>query len=126
MVFVSIDESADMVLLSLRPGTPVDFTEPVGRSLLANYDEHDALVSVEILSRRALGRPEVISELQGLVGDLVWALSTPQVFLTATPGVSVRLSQVGAIEQPPRIRLMATTRPVPSGEVQPDLELVPA
>lgn len=49
-VHVSFDQRADMVLFDLQLRAKVDFTEKVGRSLLANYNDHDELVSVEVLS----------------------------------------------------------------------------
>lgn len=70
MISVFVDRTANMAAIDLQPGRPITFTAEVGASLLANYDEASELVSVEILSLRALQRPEVVAELHALLGDL--------------------------------------------------------
>jgi hypothetical protein len=70
MISVFVDRTANMAAIDVQPGRPITSTAEVGASLLANYDDAGALVSVEILSLRAVQLPEVVAELHRLLGDL--------------------------------------------------------
>ncbi len=70
MISVFVDRTANMAAIDLQPGQPITSTAEVGASLLANYDDAGELVSVEVLSLRAVQRPEVIADLRSLLGDL--------------------------------------------------------
>jgi hypothetical protein len=67
-VLMAFDQQADMVLIDLQPEADIDRTVRIGRSLLANYDAQDGLVSIEVLSIKALRRPSVIDALHQLLG----------------------------------------------------------
>jgi hypothetical protein len=67
---VFVDRTANMAAIDLQPGRPIARTEEVGTSLLANYDDADELVGVEVLSLKAVRRPEVVAELHVLLGPL--------------------------------------------------------
>jgi hypothetical protein len=64
---VSVDREADIAVIDVLPGRTISRSERVGRSLLANYDALDALVSVEVLSLHALLRREVLRDLRQLL-----------------------------------------------------------
>jgi hypothetical protein len=70
MMSVFVDHTANMAAIDLQPGQPIASTAEVGASLLANYDSAGELVSVEILSLKAVRRPEVVAELHVLLGPL--------------------------------------------------------
>lgn len=69
---ISTDVEADMVLIDFQTEEGVARTDQVGASLLANYGVTGELVSIEVLCRAALGRPQVMTDLAGLVPDYVY------------------------------------------------------
>jgi Protein of unknown function (DUF2283) len=68
VISLSIDQEADVAVFDLISGRAISRTDQVGRSLLANYDEAGALVSVELLSLAAILRSDVATDLRRLLG----------------------------------------------------------
>jgi uncharacterized protein YuzE len=66
MSSIAIDNEADVAAIDLRNGV-IARTDEVGSSLLANYGHDGALMSVDILSLRALQRADVVSSLRELL-----------------------------------------------------------
>lgn len=70
MMSMFVDHAANVAAIDLQPGRPIARTDEVGSSLLASYDEAGGLVSVEVLSLKAVQRPEVVAELHALLGEI--------------------------------------------------------
>ena len=66
---IAMDTVADVVTVDVIPGASITRTVEVLPSLLANYDARGGLVSVEVLSRAAFSRQEVVDHLEELLPD---------------------------------------------------------
>lgn len=118
---ISIDYEANTAIVDLRPDADSVETIKVGPSLLADYDVRGQLVSVEILSIKALSRPDVINVLRRLLGDLTPFL-TWQYRVSSSNNIRLRdlaITTAGTREYQP---LGRASSPLPAGNV-PDLVL---
>ena len=79
MSSITIDNEADVAAVDLVQGA-IARTEEVGSSLLANYGHDGMLMSVDILSLKALRRADVVGSLR----ELLATADAPQPVLAAS------------------------------------------